>query len=128
MATFPLLYRGHGWLTTAHMLTAGLPALLVCRYLKRATLHPRPCAVSARVRQKARARAEFSFPCGHTLRAACFTTVICGHQSAATRPLVPFTARVSLSRPVLGLHYPSDVLAGAAPGPVPLLIQSLSVL
>ena len=30
--------------------------------------------------------------------------------------LVPFAALVALSRPVLGLHYPSDVLCGALIG------------
>jgi len=30
--------------------------------------------------------------------------------------LVPFTLLVAISRVVLGLHYPSDVLAGAALG------------
>jgi undecaprenyl-diphosphatase len=30
--------------------------------------------------------------------------------------LVPFTVLVAVSRVVLGLHYPSDVLAGAALG------------
>jgi undecaprenyl-diphosphatase len=30
--------------------------------------------------------------------------------------VLPFTVLVALSRPILGLHYPSDVLAGAALG------------
>ena len=38
--------------------------------------------------------------------------------------LVPFTLMVALSRVVLGLHYPSDVLAGAGLG---MLIGGLSV-
>jgi len=57
-----------------------------------------------------------SFPSGHTLHAVCFTTVICGHIPASGWLLGPFAALVALSRPVLGLHYPSDVLAGAALG------------
>jgi undecaprenyl-diphosphatase len=104
MATFPLLYGGNGWLITAHMLTAGLPALLVYRHLKRKTLRPRPCAVSPRVQQKSRALDEFSFPSGHSLHAVCFCSVICGHLPASSWLLVPFTALVALSRPVLGLH------------------------
>ena len=83
MAGFPLLYGGGGWLISAHMLAAGLPALLVYRYLKHKTLRPRPCAVTARVQQKTRALDEFSFPSGHTLHAVCFTTVISGHIPAS---------------------------------------------
>jgi len=116
MAGFPLLYGASGWLISAHMLAAGLPALLVYRYLKCKTVRPRPCAVTAHIQQKTRALDEFSFPSGHTLHAVCFATVIWGHIPASAWLLVPFAALVALSRPVLGLHYPSDVLAGAALG------------
>ena len=40
--------------------------------------------------------------------------------------LVPFTVLVAISRVVLGLHYPSDVLAGAALGA--LIAQSILAL
>jgi undecaprenyl-diphosphatase len=30
--------------------------------------------------------------------------------------LIPFTILIGLSRPILGLHYPSDVLVGALIG------------
>jgi undecaprenyl-diphosphatase len=116
MLVFPLLYGSAGALVTVHMLTAALPSLLLYKYLKRKTLRPRPCAVSPRVKQKTRALDQFSFPSGHTLHAVCFTVIICGHFAGIGWLLIPFTLLVALSRPVLGLHYPSDVLAGAAIG------------
>ncbi|MBP9535731.1 MAG: phosphatase PAP2 family protein, partial [Pseudoxanthomonas sp.] len=42
-------------------------------------------------------------------------------------PLVPFTASVAVSRVVLGLHYPSDVLAALGLGSV-LALASLWLL
>jgi len=44
-------------------------------------------------------------------------TLVCGNYlPELTAPLARFSALVALSRPVLGLHYPSDVVAGAAIG------------
>jgi membrane-associated phospholipid phosphatase len=54
---------------------------------------------------------EFSFPSGHTLHAVSFTIVALAYYPWLAPLLVPFTAGVALSRVVLGLHYPSDVLA-----------------
>ena len=45
-----------------------------------------------------------------------FTVLIGAVHSAWCWWMVPFTISVALSRMVLGLHYPSDVLAGAAIG------------
>ena len=41
--------------------------------------------------------------------------------------LVPFTFAVALSRVVLGLHYPTDVAAGAAVGAL-LAVSTLALL
>ena len=45
-----------------------------------------------------------------------FTTVALAWFPALAPLLVPFTLLVALSRPILGLHYPSDVLCGALIG------------
>ena len=59
---------------------------------------------------------QFSFPSGHTLHAVAFSIVACAHYPALAIILLPFTLLVAASRMVLGLHYPSDVLAGALLG------------
>ncbi|HYR36596.1 MAG TPA: phosphatase PAP2 family protein, partial [Burkholderiales bacterium] len=58
----------------------------------------------------------FSFPSGHTLHAVAFTLVALNYYPALAPTLVAFTLLTAGSRVVLGLHYPSDVLAGAALG------------
>lgn len=61
---------------------------------------------------------EFSFPSGHTLHAVAFSVIAIAWFPALTLPLLLFAMLVAMSRVVLGLHYPSDVLAGIALGAV----------
>jgi undecaprenyl-diphosphatase len=65
-----------------------------------------------------------SFPSGHTLAAAAIGTCLCllvAHARLATRAAVVVTAGcwialVGLSRLVLGVHWPTDVVAAASAG------------
>ncbi|MBI3526152.1 MAG: phosphatase PAP2 family protein [Betaproteobacteria bacterium] len=102
--------------TVLRMLATALVGLLVYKWLKVRTSRPRPYQVYAAITASAPALDRFSFPSGHTLHAVSFTLIA----GAAYPPLAPVlwlcTALVALSRPVLGLHYLSDVLAGAAIG------------
>src|SRR5690606_41701738 len=59
---------------------------------------------------------RYSFPSGHTLHAACFQAMLFVAVPAAAWYVLPFTLSVAASRVVLGLHYPSDVAAGAVIG------------
>ncbi|MFN0156974.1 MAG: phosphatase PAP2 family protein [Bacteroidota bacterium] len=59
---------------------------------------------------------EFSFPSGHTAAAFVFTTVV-GMSFPVLIPLLLVTAvLIGISRVYLGVHYPTDVLAGVTLG------------
>ena len=98
------------------MLVAGGLCLVVYKWLKAKTTRPRPCARSSALRVSVAPLDEYSFPSGHTLHAVGFTVVALAHYPLLAWLLLPFTGLVALSRLVLGLHYPSDVLAGALLG------------
>ncbi len=116
MLLLPLRYGTPGWQTSVHMLAAAVPALLIYKILKRTTSRRRPCRMHPRILQKTAALDQYSFPSGHTLHAVNFTLICSAYLPELALPLAWFTAMVAVSRPVLGLHYPSDVLAGAAIG------------
>ena len=108
-----------GWdgvFAAAHLAVTGAIALALYRVLKHWTKRPRPFASDLRIRAWVAPLDEFSFPSGHTLHAVAFTLVALAHDPVLAWVLVPFTATVAASRVVLGLHYPSDVLAATAIG------------
>jgi len=98
------------------MAGTGLVCTLIYKWLKSKTSRPRPFAVENAVRAGTDPLDPFSFPSGHTLHAVAFSIVTIAFYPMLAWLLVPFTLLVAASRVVLGLHYPSDVLAGAALG------------
>lgn len=100
----------------ARMLAAGAAALALYKWLKSRTTRPRPCARHDHIRAAVAPLDEYSFPSGHTLHAVSFSIVAVYYYPALAWLVAPFTVLVALSRMVLGLHYPSDVLAGALLG------------
>ena len=116
MAALVLFDGWRGLAASAHLAATGVVALILYRKLKRWTKRPRPFAADGRIRPWIAPLDEFSFPSGHTLHAVSFTVVALAHYPALAWGLVPFAASVAVSRVVLGLHYPSDVLAASALG------------
>jgi undecaprenyl-diphosphatase len=98
------------------MIFVGVVCTGAYKMLKRGTVRPRPYQAMHSICAGAPVLDAFSFPSGHTLHAVAFTLVACWHYPALAAILVPFTLLTAASRVVLGLHYPSDVLAGAAIG------------
>jgi len=100
----------------AHLAATGFAALLMYRHLKRWTRRARPCNADVRIRAWIAPLDEFSFPSGHTLQAVAFSLVAVAHYPLLAWVLLPFTASIAASRIVLGVHYPSDVLAAIGIG------------
>ena len=121
-----LLFEGsEGLLPVLHMALAGLSGTLLYKWLKGKTLRPRPFEVHQDIFMTGKPLDKFSFPSGHTLHAVVFGLVAINYYPALSFIIMPFVSMVALSRVVLGLHYPSDVLAGAFIGS---LIAALSCL
>ena len=116
MLGLPLLFGETGWRASIHMLLAAAPALLIYKVLKKTTSRQCPCKVHPRVQQKTASLDQYSFPSGHTLHAVNFTLIAGAYVPELIGILAWFAGLVALSRPILGLHYPSDVLAGATIG------------
>ncbi|MBU6417374.1 MAG: phosphatase PAP2 family protein [Xanthomonadaceae bacterium] len=105
-----------GIVAALQMLGTGLVAWLLYRTLKLHTRRPRPFHAHPDVTARAAALDEYSFPSGHTLHAVSFTIVAVAWFPFLALPLIAFTVLVAMSRVVLGLHYPTDVLAGVLIG------------
>jgi len=116
MAALVVVDGMDGLAASAHMAATGVIALTLYKLLKRWTRRPRPFASDVRIRAWVAPLDEFSFPSGHTLHAVAFSIVAIAHYPALAVLLIPFTASVAVSRVVLGLHYPSDVLAALGIG------------
>jgi undecaprenyl-diphosphatase len=137
-SVLPRLSRSanHGllWLATAATLAAGrtprarraavrgvaslgLASLTINTLGKRSVRRPRPVlAPVPRVRRLERQPVTTSFPSGHAASAAAFATGVALESPAWGAAVAPVAFSVAASRVYTGVHFPSDVLAGAALG------------
>lgn len=116
MAALAVIGGNRGLKAAIHMAVTGLSALLLYRLLKRWTRRPRPYRVCPGVIAHVPPLDEFSFPSGHTLQAVSFSIVAISWFPSLAPLLISFTALIAASRVILGLHYPSDVLAAIGIG------------
>jgi undecaprenyl-diphosphatase len=97
--------------TVAALLASGTFMALKRRFRRR-----RPCDLAPHPLFRVRPPDAYSFPSGHTLNAFAISTVLALRFPLLAPVLAPLAASIGASRVVLGLHFPSDVWAGAVLG------------
>ena len=97
------------------LLAAGV-GLAIYKVLKACLVRERPFVHNGTIACGTAPLDKYSFPSGHTLHAVSFTIMFANAEPALMMICAPFAVLVALSRVILGLHYPSDVLVGAGIG------------
>ena len=112
----PLRYGAAGVRPAIVMAVTGALGVALYTLLKHLAARERPFITHSTIDPAAAPLDRYSFPSGHTLHAVSFAWQASAHFPQLGWVLLPLTALIAGSRVVLGLHYPSDVLAGAAIG------------
>jgi undecaprenyl-diphosphatase len=119
LALLVLVDRGTGWRRRAAVAAgfgAGL-ALAGAQVISRLVDRPRPFVADPRgVHLFARHAADASFPSDHATAAFAIATAVLLRDRRWGGVVLAFAAVLAVGRVAVGVHYPTDVLAGAALG------------
>lgn len=84
--------------------------------LKNSLRRHRPQEVLKNFRGLIRPSDRFSFPSGHTSAAFCMATVVAYFHPALAIPAYAWASSLGAARLVLGVHFPTDIVAGMTMG------------
>jgi undecaprenyl-diphosphatase len=105
-----------GWQAASQMVATGIVGVIVYKLIKQRAFRERPYITHSAIDCGSVPLDRYSFPSGHTLHAVSFTLTLSSWFPEWGAALASFALLVALSRVVLGLHYPTDVAAGAVLG------------
>lgn len=106
--------RGHAAVGAAG--SAAILGIFVFKLLKKISHRPRPCEIHPHCWSTILPPDKFSFPSGHTMTAFSIALAVSYFYPTLEWPLYFLALSISFSRIVLGMHFLSDVLAGALLG------------
>lgn len=101
-----------------------LPIYMV---LKKLFKRQRPCDLHKDFKAHLKPSDEFSLPSGHTAAAFLMASLIAYFYPSAALLVYSWASVIGLSRVMLGVHYPSDIFAGAVLG-LSISLLSLNIL
>src|SRR5574340_452785 len=105
-----------GYTAVAAAGSAAIAGIFVFKALKKLSRRDRPCQFQPHCWAKVLPPDQFSFPSGHTMTAFSTALVVSYVYPTLEWPLYFLAVSIAFSRVVLGMHFLSDVLAGALLG------------
>jgi undecaprenyl-diphosphatase len=111
-----LLGGPKGRLTAGAMMFAGAISITSFLWMKRLTSRRRPCHIEPHCWARLLPPDQFSFPSGHTMTAFAIAITVALFFPHLTVAVYFAAASIAVSRVLLGMHFLSDVLAGATAG------------
>jgi len=108
---------GHrGRVAAGAMILAGATSITAFLCMKRVAKRPRPCHVEPHSWAKLLPPDQFSFPSGHTMTAFAVSLPVAALFPHLAAAVYFAAASIAISRILLGMHFLSDVVAGALVG------------
>jgi undecaprenyl-diphosphatase len=96
--------------------SAAILGIFVFKALKKLSHRPRPCQLEPHCWARVLPPDQFSFPSGHTMTAFSIALVVSYFYPGLEGGLYFLAISIGVSRVILGMHFLSDVLAGALLG------------
>jgi undecaprenyl-diphosphatase len=112
----PLVLGSEGLQASVQLAATGAVGVLVYKLIKSRAVRERPYITHSAIECASAPLDRYSFPSGHTLHAVSFTIMLAQYVPGWTGALAVLALAIALSRVILGLHYPTDVAAGAVLG------------
>lgn len=116
LLALPLAYGSDGLQASVHTAATAALGLVLYKLIKHRAVRERPYIKHSAIECASAPLDRYSFPSGHTLHAVCFTLLLTSYYPEWTTALASLALLIALSRVILGLHYPTDVAAGALLG------------
>lgn len=95
--------------------------------LKKSFKRQRPCELMGYLNAHIKPSDKFSLPSGHTAAAFLMASLLAHFYPSVSIIVYAWAGVIGLSRILLGVHYPSDILAGATLG-ITISFLSLNIL
>jgi undecaprenyl-diphosphatase len=116
LLALPLVYGTVGLQASVHSALTAALGIGLYKLIKNRAVRERPYITHSAIQCASAPLDRYSFPSGHTMHAVCFTLMLTSYFPEWTGVLAALALLIALSRVILGLHYPTDVAAGALLG------------